>query len=460
VRYFKLTLIPVALVVAMMFSTTGVASATNAHQDHQGACARSTTSIREGVEDLTFNGVVGQFANAIGLQGFNGSFKFQMEHRLVIARVKKSVTAANHGCDGSGGVFGAGPRTLVKGEEVAAKLPPNLSAEELCSGPNPNCEEVTFTVRAVFPASCWNLNEATIELVVFVHKHKKPKSKSVRVCKVAIIEATGVIIQPIPTGIFRMKFTAKGYKSKTVTINNPCETVGNYRAGTKLCAKELTPLGNDQWTLVNPEQCQTVSKKGNTFTFKNKEKSTPVPPAVSPPGKPEVPSIKAKCSNIVVGGNGNEQGGNCNTCVGTNVCNENHEPPKPPEVCVPPKEGTPPNCVEPPSHWTEISCTGFEEISGRGSFLVDCAVSDDNGAPISLEAYANDGNSRVSGINCFSNGGTQTCPSGGTFEFRVSGKNEGSSILESSITAVASANGVSAAFISDPFPVDPAEGGF
>ncbi len=117
---------------------------------------------------------------------------------------------------------------------------------------------------------------------------------------------------------------------------------------------------------------------------------------------------------------------------------------------------------EPPvvKHWTQISCTGFEEISGGGSFLVDCAVSDDNGAPISLEAHSNNGNSRVSGINCYSNGGSQTCPSGGTFEFRVSGINDGSSILYSSITATASANGVKATFTSDPFPADPSGGGF
>ncbi len=148
--------------------------------------------------------------------------------------------------------------------------------------------------------------------------------------------------------------------------------------------------------------------------------------------------INANCSNVA----GNEggtvvQGGNCNV-----VIVEEHP------------------CTTCAGHWTQISCTGFEEISGGGSFLVDCAVSDDNGAQISLDAHSNNGNSRVSGINCFSNGGSQTCPSGGTFEFRVTGINNGSSVLSSSITATASANGVNATFTSDPFPVDPSEGGF
>lgn len=132
--------------------------------------------------------------------------------------------------------------------------------------------------------------------------------------------------------------------------------------------------------------------------------------------------------------------------------------PPPPCHCEEEKEH-PCECVQ-PKHWVDISCTGFEEISGGGSFLVDCVVSDDNGAPISLQAHSNDGNSRVSGINCWSNSGSQTCPSGGIFEFRVSGINDGSSIVYSSITATASANGVSKAFTSDPFPVDPEDGGF
>lgn len=117
-------------------------------------------------------------------------------------------------------------------------------------------------------------------------------------------------------------------------------------------------------------------------------------------------------------------------------------------------------CSAPPQHFVQISCTGFEEISGGGSFLVDCAVSNDNGAQISLSANSNDGNSRVSGINCYSQGGTPACQGNGTFEFRVTGINNGSTVVYSSVTAVASSNGVTATYNSGQFPVDPSGGGF
>src|SRR5581483_415646 len=177
VRLKRPMLFLVALSAAALFNLGGVAFATNSHQDHKGACARSTTSISEGVGDLQYNGVLGTFANAVGVKGINGSYSYQMKKRLAIAHVKKVVTTANHGCDGSGGVFGAGSRTLYKGEAVAAKLPPWINKAELCAHASRECEEVTFRVHAVLPASCWNLNnEATIVLVGFVLKqHKKPK---------------------------------------------------------------------------------------------------------------------------------------------------------------------------------------------------------------------------------------------------------------------------------------------
>ncbi len=152
--------------------------------------------------------------------------------------------------------------------------------------------------------------------------------------------------------------------------------------------------------------------------------------------------INANCSNVAANEGGTVvQGGNCNTII---VVEE--------KPCA--------NCETPVMHWTQISCTGFEEVFGSAGLTIDCAVSDDNGAQISLDAHSNDTNTQVSGINCFSNGGSQTCPSGGTFEFLVSGNNNGSTVLWSSVTATASANGVKAPFVSDPFKVDPSGGGF
>jgi hypothetical protein len=109
----------------------------------------------------------------------------------------------------------------------------------------------------------------------------------------------------------------------------------------------------------------------------------------------------------------------------------------------------------PPSHWVNVSCTTPEEIFAGAGVLVDCAVTSDGGA-ITLQASSDNSNSRISGINCYSNGGSQTCPSGGTFEFRLSGVNAGTS----SFTVTAGSNGASATFHSGSFPVDPADGGF
>jgi hypothetical protein len=113
-------------------------------------------------------------------------------------------------------------------------------------------------------------------------------------------------------------------------------------------------------------------------------------------------------------------------------------------------------CDTPVNHWVSVSCTSPEEITVNGSVLVDCTVLADSGQ-ITLSAVSNDANSRVSGINCYSNGGSQTCPSGGTFEFRLTGQHEGMT----SVTVKASANGVvSDPVVLGPMPVDPDTGGF
>ncbi|HET7320788.1 MAG TPA: hypothetical protein VFI84_04385 [Candidatus Saccharimonadales bacterium] len=89
-----------------------------------------------------------------------------------------------------------------------------------------------------------------------------------------------------------------------------------------------------------------------------------------------------------------------------------------------------------------------------------CDVADDNGAPIALDAHSKDNNSYVSGINCYSQGGTSSCQGNGTFEFRVNGVNDGSTVLMSTVEVVASANGVPSPTQDYTFKVDPSAGGF
>jgi hypothetical protein len=173
-------------------------------------------------------------------------------------------------------------------------------------------------------------------------------------------------------------------------------------------------------------------------------------PASKPAPKPPTPSINCSGDTVNLGQTGNAQGGNCST----NTVIVEEQPPC--SSC----QSKPVVVTPPPSHYTNVSCVGFEEVSGGGSFLVDCDVSNDNGAVITLDAHSNDTNTRVSGTNCYSQGGTPSCHGSGTFEFRVSGINDGSSIVYSSVTVVASSNGVDKKLRSDPFPVDPSSGGF
>jgi archaellum component FlaF (FlaF/FlaG flagellin family) len=154
--------------------------------------------------------------------------------------------------------------------------------------------------------------------------------------------------------------------------------------------------------------------------------------------------IVGNCSNItVVNGNGNvvttTQEGNCNT----------ETPPTPPV--------TPPTV----SHFTGVTCTGFEEISGGASMLIKCDVTDDNGAPIALSVGVSDSNVvKVSGINCYSQGGPPSCSGNGQFEFRVNETNDGSTVLQESVTVTATANGVPQTPLPYYFLVDPSGGGF
>ncbi len=394
--------------------------------------------------DLHFNGVLGTAAKKVGIRGVNGSISKQMKEQLVIGKVKHSTTTDNTGCDGNGGTFGAGSRELRKGEEVAVR-PPAKIGNSACKHPNPKCKPVTITANSVFPVSCWNFNGGTVVVVIWVHKQHKFHPRHHRRRHTVFIkkvtkDSNGAVI-PTPTGTFRFRVNVPGRHSRVVKLNTNPQYVGNYVSGTHGHITEIKPVGKQDWETVSAvTQPMNVHRHKLVIVFVNKEKSVSVP---------SVPPKEGICNGDNVN-NGVGTAGNCSPiCGSTTIITGNNNTVNNEGSCKP--ETPPPPPEEPPvvKHWTEISCTGFEEISGGGSFLVDCAVSNDSGAPISLEAHSNDGNSRVSGINCYSNGGSQTCPSGGTFEFRVSGINNGSSILYSSITATASANGVKATFTSE-----------
>lgn len=273
-----ITFLVVGLIFAMFAPS---AFATNGHQDHQGACARSTSSIKKGVSDLQYNGVLNSFAKSVGIHGFDGSLKKQMEEQLIIGTIAVSVTTENTGCNGAGGTFSAGLRTLYKGEKVALKVPAKIG-KEACKGPSPKCKKVRVVVTVVFPVSCWNKNhKKRIVVWIWVHKptpkHHPPKKKckckkKPKQCSVKAGHANGNCLK----------------QTNTATVEQECKGQ------------------------VSGNQCIV-----------------------------DITQINIVCGNATIENTGNvNQGGNCNTggeetCVGQNNCNQQ---PPPPCGCKPPEE--------------------------------------------------------------------------------------------------------------------------
>jgi hypothetical protein len=193
------------IIVLFAFMALGIfaqnAFATNSHQDHQGACARSTDSISKGVGDLKYNGVLQEHANAVGIHGYNGSLTKQMEEKLVVGTAVHATAMSNNGCDGAGGTFGAGTRVIEKGEHVVVRIPPKYG-KEVCRHPSSNCKKIRIVVNTAFPVSCWNKNTGRLEVWIWIrkphhvrpphhphhkhphhkHKHHKPKPPSTGSC--------------------------------------------------------------------------------------------------------------------------------------------------------------------------------------------------------------------------------------------------------------------------------------
>jgi hypothetical protein len=317
----SITSLVVGLVFVMALFASS-ASAHNSHQDHTGACARSTTAVKKGVEDLKYNGVLGQFASEIGIHGFDGSLTKQTNEWLVIGKIAHAVNTHNTGCNGSGGTFGAGIRHLYKGEEVAVKVPAKYG-KEACKHLSHKCKPVRIVVNVVFPVSCWNRNrKAKIVVIIGVrpkhhkHKHHKPK---------------------------------KPHK-KHQTPAPECSTKSP-NAGGGNCSPTIV-------TVTPKQECEANNHSSTGCT----QTTTVI--------------TVGTCSNYSSGNSGDtNQGGNCNnggteTCVGQNNCTTHEEetcvnnscnvtpPPEEPCGCTP-EEPEEPEKPEPPS----IKITGKTELN-------------------------------------------------------------------------------------------------
>lgn len=166
------------ILVVMVFGLvmTNQASAKNAHQDHRGACARSTSNITKGVGDLRYNGVLNKVASKLGIRSVDGNVTKQMRNQLVVGRVARATRTNNHGCTGTGQMFGAGRRQLYKGEAVAVRVPAKYG-KDARSGPAKGYHKVTIKVSVILPISCWNLNTGTVWVDIWVKNPPPAKAK-------------------------------------------------------------------------------------------------------------------------------------------------------------------------------------------------------------------------------------------------------------------------------------------
>lgn len=132
----------------------------------------------------------------------------------------------------------------------------------------------------------------------------------------------------------------------------------------------------------------------------------------------------------------------------------------PPDDACPDVPGNQPpgtDCNQPEPKYVTVTCEVPEEIFVGSSYLVRCFYDSNTGRVVSVSAASNDSNSRITGVNCTVSDTTLCPPGSGEFQFRIQGLSEGFT----SFTARATSGGIAAEpFVSDPFPVDPNNGGF
>ncbi len=226
-----LALLIVAFVAAL--GTCQSAWAKNAHQAHNGACARSTSSIDKGLGDLKFNGVLGSFGKSLGFSKVNGSLLYQMRTRMTVGKIAKAVTTKNEGCNGKGGTFGAGKRRLYKGEKVAFAIPSEYSVDQVCPlGRTKGCKPVTVEEDVVLPVSCWNRNrkqKVSIQVTFWVRKSPDKKKP---VAPVVTPPSTGSISQGDKvTETAEQECAARGSNWRWNTVTVRCEINQNSSTG-------------------------------------------------------------------------------------------------------------------------------------------------------------------------------------------------------------------------------------
>lgn len=395
----KLTAVSVPVIAVFAMANPTAALATNSHQDHQGACARSTTSISKGLGDLKYNKVLTKFAKSLGVKAYNGNITKQMSNQLTVGTVASATSTDNRGCDGHGHTFPVGKRALYKGEKVIVKTPA-MYGKDVCNSSHSGCTSVTITVHAVLPGSCWNLNTGPVKVKIWVKKTKKPSPGPQK-----------PVAQPTQ-GCVTNSATSPSNSGTACQGNNSSQTA-------EQTAKQTTTCGDNA---VN--SCNTYQVTYQSTT-----------------------QVNANCSKVVVGysdgssvttykdANGNE--------TTEQYCSSQTE--NPPPTCPAGTTGTPPNCVSPPptDHAPQISCVYPPHVYVNGSVYIWCEASDPDGDALSVNVVSNNTNGHIAGtIPSDVRWDASACPSGvhcyrTTYWGDVAGTNA------ANVTATVTANGKS-----------------
>ncbi|MDL2363161.1 MAG: PKD domain-containing protein [Patescibacteria group bacterium] len=297
-KHFRSILIAFFAVLGLTASTAPNALATNSHQDHRGACARSTTSISKGLSDLKYNGVLGKFAKQFGIKSFDGNVSKQLQNQLVVAKVAQAVSTNNSGCDGHGNTFGAGKRQLYKGETVVVKVPAKYG-KDICRSSHKGCRAVKIVVHFVLPTSCYNGNTGTVVVVIYVKVTRppaaNPKTKTPAQTQVAannckageVKDSNGVcsIQQQQVAGAGNCNSTNSGNLSGTGDTQGSCNQTTVVCNGAGSCSPSTTNV----CTSNTSGGTGTTGGTGGNASSETCNTTTPPPPAAT-----------AKCDSLSV----------------------------------------------------------------------------------------------------------------------------------------------------------------
>lgn len=295
------------VVVGITFIVSASAEATNGHQDHRGACARSTTSIDKGLSDWRHNGVLGAYAKKMGFKKVDGSVTKQLRERLVVARVVKATRTNNEGCNGRGGRFSAGKRTLNKGEKVVIKLPAKYAKSDLCTKASATCKRVRITVSFAAPVSCWNGNSGRVVVEILVREPKKstPKPPAAKPTDTTPVCVGGGIWNGVQCVV-----QSNANETKQ-TAEQECSAIVNGTWNGSQCIiiqnNTTNQTNNNEQTVTNV--CSNVNSPGGVVHCD----TTPPPPAQKCPDgrpvpkdgcdRPPVVNIMGSPAHLYVGGN-------------------------------------------------------------------------------------------------------------------------------------------------------------